>query len=148
LFADVQRRGLQEAADAVIVTQWDVVTVTAAERRSPASIVPIRHIGTMSCKVFPPQTSHSGLLTGPIFLFLARISALSAGWGCRERKCAEIYNTQHNKFILFKIFAISISVISHRNSFRVLFDNIASAYFISKIYLYFATENGQPRNQH
>ena len=82
------------------------------------------------------------------FLFLARISALSAGWGCRERQCAENYNTQQNKFILFKIFAISISVISHRNSFRVLFDNIASAYFISKIYLYFATENGQPRNQH
>jgi len=82
------------------------------------------------------------------FLFLARISTLSAGWGCRERQCAENYNTQHNKFILFKIFAISISVISNRNSFRVLFDNIASVYFISKIYLYFATENGQPRNQH
>jgi len=57
--------------------------------------------------------------------------------------------TTHNTINLFYLkFAISISVISNRNSFRVLFDNIASVYFISKIYLYFATENGQPMNQH
>ena len=37
-------------------------------------------------------------------------------------------------------------IISNRNSFPVLFDNIASVYFIWKIYLYFSTENGQPWN--
>ena len=39
---------------------------------------------------------------------------------------------------------ISILVISNHNSFRVLFDKIASVYFLWKIYLYFSTENGQP----
>ena len=39
--------------------------------------------------------------------------------------------------------AISISVISKHNSFRVLFDKIASVYFTVKIYLYFSTGNGQ-----
>jgi len=36
-------------------------------------------------------------------------------------------------------------VISNHNSFRELFDNIASVYFIWKIYLYFRSGNGQPR---
>jgi len=36
-------------------------------------------------------------------------------------------------------------VISNHNSFRVLFDKIASVYFIYKIYLYFSSGNGQPR---
>jgi len=39
---------------------------------------------------------------------------------------------------------MSILVTSNHNSFRVLFDKIASVYFISKIYLYFSTGNGQP----
>jgi len=41
--------------------------------------------------------------------------------------------------------AISILVISNHNSFRVLFDKIASVYFILKIYLYFSIGIGQPR---
>jgi len=40
---------------------------------------------------------------------------------------------------------MSILVISNHNSFRVLFDKIASVYFIWKKYLYFSTGNGQPR---
>jgi len=36
-------------------------------------------------------------------------------------------------------------VISNDNSFRVLFDEIASVYIIIKIYLYFDIGNGQPR---
>jgi len=35
-------------------------------------------------------------------------------------------------------------VISHHNSFPVLFDKIASVHFIWKIYFYFTTGNGQP----
>ena len=35
-------------------------------------------------------------------------------------------------------------VISNRNSFWVLFDEIASLYFIWKVYLYFSIGNGQP----
>ena len=61
----------------------------------------------------------------------------------RDRKCAEII-TNDTISLLFKS-AISILVISNHNSFRVLFDKIASVYFISKIYLYFIIENGQPR---
>jgi len=42
--------------------------------------------------------------------------------------------------------AISIFVISNHNSFRVLYvDKIASVYFIWKIYLYFSTGCGQPK---
>ena len=40
---------------------------------------------------------------------------------------------------LFLKTAISISLISNHNSFRVLFEKIASVYFIWKIYLYFST---------
>ena len=36
-------------------------------------------------------------------------------------------------------------LISKHNSFRLLFDTIASVYFIWKIYLYLSTVNGQPR---
>ena len=61
----------------------------------------------------------------------------------RDRKCAEII-TNDAISLLFKS-AISILVISNHNSFRVLFDKIASVYFISKIYLYFIIENGQSR---
>jgi len=43
----------------------------------------------------------------------------------------------NNRIHLFFETAISILVISNHNSFRVLFDKIASAYFIGKIYLYF-----------
>jgi len=39
---------------------------------------------------------------------------------------------------------MSIFVISNHNSCRVLFDKIASLYFIRKIYLYFSIGNGQP----
>jgi len=39
---------------------------------------------------------------------------------------------------------MSIFVISNHNSCRVLFDKIASVYFIRKIYLYFSIGNGQP----
>ena len=43
----------------------------------------------------------------------------------------------NDRIHLFFETAISILVISNRNSFRVLFDKIAFAYFIGKIYLYF-----------
>jgi len=48
----------------------------------------------------------------------------------RERKCAENYNIAYEtiKFLT----AISILAISNHNSFRVLFDKIASVYFILK----------------
>ena len=48
-----------------------------------------------------------------------------------DNECAENYNKWLNKFILLT--AISILVISTRNSSRVLFDKIASVYFIWKI---------------
>ena len=44
----------------------------------------------------------------------------------------------------FKKTAINRLISSH-NSFPVLFDKIASVYFIRKIYLYFSIRNGQPR---
>ena len=53
-----------------------------------------------------------------------------------------------NDTIFFYWTAISISVISNHNSFRVPFDKIASVYFIWKMYLYFGIGNGQPRNRH
>ena len=62
--------------------------------------------------------------------------------GNSERKCAEDYN---NTITLFFKTAISILVISNHNSFRVLFDKIASVYFIWKMYLYFSIGNGQPQ---
>ena len=40
---------------------------------------------------------------------------------------------------------VSILLISNHNSFWVMFDKIASVYFIWKIYSYFSTGNGQPR---
>jgi len=46
---------------------------------------------------------------------------------------------------------MSILVMSHHNSFRVPFDEIASVYFILKIYIYIlllATDMARPRNQH
>ena len=64
-----------------------------------------------------------------------------------ERKCAENYNKQHNKFIFQT--AISILLISNHNSFRVLFDKIASVYFIWKKNIYIlALEMASPENQH
>ena len=39
-------------------------------------------------------------------------------------------------------------VISNHNSFRVLFDKIASVYFIGKVYFYFCNGNASPGNQH
>ena len=52
--------------------------------------------------------------------------------------------------IYFKKTSISILAISNHNSFRVLFDKIASVYFIWKIYLYlyFSIGNGRHRDQH
>ena len=46
---------------------------------------------------------------------------------------------------LFLQIALSILVISNHNSFRALFEKIASVYFLWKIYLYFCVGNGQPR---
>ena len=43
--------------------------------------------------------------------------------------------------------AISSLLISYDNSFRLLFDKIASEYFIWKIYLYFYAGNGHPRER-
>ena len=44
----------------------------------------------------------------------------------RELKCAENYNKWHNIFYT----AFSILVISNRNNFQALFDEIVSVYFI------------------
>ena len=49
-----------------------------------------------------------------------------------------------NDTVFFKT-TIGILVISNRNSFRALFDKIASVYFIWKIYLYFSIGSGQSR---
>jgi len=46
---------------------------------------------------------------------------------------------------LFKT-ASSILVISNHNGFPVLFDKIASVYFICKIYLYFSVGMARPAN--
>jgi len=64
----------------------------------------------------------------------------------RERKCAE-------PKIIIKLFfntAISIFVISSHNGYRVLFDKIASVYFIifEKCIYILALEKASPRNQH
>ena len=59
---------------------------------------------------------------------------------------AENYSKRHNTFI-FKT-AISISVISNRNSFRVLFDRIASVHLFEKYIYILAQEMASPGNQH
>jgi len=41
--------------------------------------------------------------------------------------------------------AVSVLAISGHNRFRVLFDKIASVYFVEKMYLYFSIGNDQPR---
>jgi len=67
----------------------------------------------------------------------------------RERKCVDnyIFNKGHNEFI-FKT-AVSILVTSIHNSFQVLFDKIASVYFIWKKYInILALEMASPGNQH
>ena len=51
---------------------------------------------------------------------------------CGERKCADNYNI-FTINLSFKT-AIGISAISNHNGFRVLFDEIASVYFISEIH--------------
>ena len=51
----------------------------------------------------------------------------------------------NNTMNLFFKSAINILVVSNHNSFRALFDKIASVYFIWKIYLYFSIGNCQPR---
>jgi len=53
----------------------------------------------------------------------------------RQRKCTENYNKRHSKAEIYLQNAVSVSVISNYSSFRVLFDKIATAYFIRKIYL-------------
>jgi len=50
----------------------------------------------------------------------------------------------NNRVNLFRQTSIRILVISSHYSFRVLFDKIASVYFIWKIYSYFSVGNGQP----
>jgi len=58
--------------------------------------------------------------------------------------CAE--NHRINDTINLILTAIDILLISNRNSFRVVFDETASAYLIRKMYLYtFSIGNGQPR---
>jgi len=61
----------------------------------------------------------------------------------RGQRCAENHNKLHRKFVFYT--AISILVIANHNTFRVLFDKIASVHFIWKMYLYFSIVNGQPR---
>jgi len=51
----------------------------------------------------------------------------------------------NNTINLFFSTAISVLVISNRNSFRELFDKIASVYFIWEIHLHFSIGNGQTR---
>ena len=70
-------------------------------------------------------------------------SAVQMQWPIGNEIMAKII-INDTKTICFKT-AISILLISNDNSFRVLFDKIASVYFIWKIYLYFSIGNGQPR---
>ena len=59
-------------------------------------------------------------------------------------KKPENYSKWQNKLIFYT--AASMSLVSnHISCFRVLFDKIASIYFIWKIYLYLSIGNGQPR---
>jgi len=96
-----------------------------------------QHIGHGTCgtKFRVSRVNRVGVR---VTLVLVLVLALSNPW-----KCAENYNKWHSKFIFLT--AISILPISNHNSFRVLFDKIASIYFICKIYLYFSIGNGQPR---
>ena len=57
-----------------------------------------------------------------------------------------IINVNNNFFI--NLTAISIFVISNHNSFRVLFDKIASLYFIWKNIYVLALETASPWNRH
>jgi len=63
-------------------------------------------------------------------------------YGTKLRHCHPMYKRHNNLF--FKLQS-EIVLISNHNSFRVLFDKSAPAYFISEIYLYFIIGNGQPR---
>ena len=54
----------------------------------------------------------------------------------RERKCAENYSKRHSQFVFLNCNQHSL-VISNHNSFRVLFDKIASVYYIWKNILIF-----------
>jgi len=51
----------------------------------------------------------------------------------------------NNIIHLFLKTAVGILVISNNDSFRVLFDEIASVYFVLNVYLYFSIGNGQLR---
>ena len=71
--------------------------------------------------------------------------------GCYKTRSSAIRNSSVPKItindtmnLLFKT-AVSILLIPNHNSFRVLFDKIASADFIWKINLYFSAGNGQHR---
>ena len=50
----------------------------------------------------------------------------------RGRTCTENYSKLHDNFFLKQQSLIIILVISNRNSFRVMFDKIASVYFVWK----------------
>jgi len=63
-----------------------------------------------------------------------------------ERKCAKNYNKWHKKFIFYT--AISILLISNHNGLTVLFDKIASVYFIWFFFQILALEMASSGNQH
>ena len=50
-----------------------------------------------------------------------------------------------NNTINLFLTAVSILLISNHNTFRVVFDKVASVILFEKIYLYFSIGNGQPR---
>ena len=65
----------------------------------------------------------------------------------RQRKCAENYNKLQSQFIL-KLQSAFL-VISNHNSFRALFDKIASVYLVENRDIYIlALEMASPGNQH
>ena len=68
-------------------------------------------------------------------------------WIQGTKVCRKI--TINDTIKLFSRTATGILVISNQNSLRVLFDKIASVYFIWKyIYHYFSNGNGQHRDRH
>jgi len=65
----------------------------------------------------------------------------------KQRKCAENHNKRHNEFIFFNL-QLSFSYFLNHNSFRVLFDKIASVYLFEKYIYILVLEMTSTGNQH
>jgi len=97
---------------------------------------------TLAFELTSQQATRAGRNVRRVYRFARRYRGYSLLLIGNESVPKLILNSTINLFLKT---AISLLVISNHNSFRVLFDKIASIYFIWKMYLYFSTENGQPR---